>query len=1287
MISPSRSIHRRHTFALLLVGLWNFTCLAVKSAPVINEIMYRVDALTLPENTQLEFVELHNPDPLVSQNLSGWKFISGIRFTFPADTVIPPGGYLIVAADKDALLAEHPDLEPERIVGNWAGKLSNSGETIELVNASDETVSQVRYRDRGTEWAKRIRGEDDLGFQGWRWLAEQDGSGKSLELVNAALPIDFGYNWSPSLESGGTPGRQNSVVNDDAAPLIRKVTHVPAIPRASEAVTVTARVVDETVPTMAVNLRWRLDGQPVFESTAMSDSGEHSDGAAGDGVYGAAIAPQSDDTIVEYYVEAVDETGQIRTWPAPTASGSQETNALYQVDSSFDPASLSDRHPLYRMILTESERQELADISANQPLTNAQLNATFISADVSGIRIRHNCGVRMRGNGSRFDEVKSYKIQFTRSWKGYSQINLNGKATWTQVLGSVLIQQMGGLAPDEQRIELLVNGQDLSGGRANDETYGSYAQVEPRNSDLTENHFPADPDGNLYRIEDDLVYKGPDPADYMDFRKQTNASEADWSDLEQLTRALSVAGDEEYAEAIHAIVDVENWLRYLAINMILANGESSLAKGADEDFLFYRGKEDARFKAIFWDLDSVLEDTEGIGIFGVEIEPLIERFIQHPPFLQRYYQIVLEILETGFSKGEFEKTVDEICRGWLPLDHIAELKSFGELRRTDVRNLIPSEVQYERPAVAAATFTRTPVGPVQINEILASNQSAKPVGDTFPDAIELYNDSNEPVDLGGMRLTDQPDVPFKYIFPQGTVIPAEGYLTVYADNGTHPGGIFTQFGLSARGESLSLFDASDNLLDQVVFGPQITDLSIGRLPASDTWTLTVPTLGAPNEASPLGDGSEVVVNEWMARSGFRTGDDFVELFNRDSLPVDMSGFGLTDEPADAHRHQLPPLSFIDGLGFLAFEADGNPERGPDHLSFSISSQREWIGLFDSDRNRIDLQLGTYLATDISQGRNPDGTATISRLAIPTPGAPNVITESIQQQLDHLRITRIHYHPIENSPFEFLEIQNIGSDPVNLGGIRLAGDIQFTFPDLTLLGGGKALVVENLLAFGDSIIPVAGQFQGRLSNSGREISLLLPDSDTAILRFEYLDTWYPETDGLGSGLEAVNPFAAPQAWNLREQWQPVPVGPYSGTLTYASWAAVNGIVDPFSDDDHDEMTAFYEYALGLSPTAPPPADEPDAVLGFLSEDAADSLAIFDLPDPVRPDVWYRVQYTNDLPADEWTTILEKRGLAPWSGSAGLEETMIGTNRRQLNVLLPNPEEARGFVRLCVELIVD
>ncbi len=264
---------------------------------VINEIMYSLprDGILDPEATDEEFIELHNRG-FAPVNVEGWALNDGVDYRLP-DVTIPVGGFLVVAADIEAFQAKYPSVQ--NVVGGWTGTLSNNGETIQLVDRAGLPVDRVHYADEG-DWGTRTPGPVDRGHTGWIWTAGHDGGGKSLELINPAMPNDSGQNWSESLPINGTPGAPNSIAQDNIAPLISDVIHSPAVPRSDETVTVTARILDEQIRLGSAELVWRVDGPAAFTTSAMFDDGQHGDGRAGDGLFAAQIPSQPDGTVVEF---------------------------------------------------------------------------------------------------------------------------------------------------------------------------------------------------------------------------------------------------------------------------------------------------------------------------------------------------------------------------------------------------------------------------------------------------------------------------------------------------------------------------------------------------------------------------------------------------------------------------------------------------------------------------------------------------------------------------------------------------------------------------------------------------------------------------------------------------------------------------------------------------------------------------------------------------------------------------------------------------------------------------
>jgi hypothetical protein len=143
-----------------------------------------------------------------------------------------------------------------------------------------------------------------------------------------------------------------------------------------------------------------------------------------------------------------------------------------------------------------------------------------------------------------------------------------------------------------------------------------------------------------------------------------------------------------------------------------------------------------------------------------------------------------------------------------------------------------------------------------INELMADNETTAtdPDGE-YDDWIELYNNAAEPLDLSGYFLTDDASNLTKWQIPAGTVIEAEGYLIIWADEDGEQEGLHANFKLSASGEDLILLNPDGNILDQVAFGEQVVDMGYARKPnGTGGFVAQAPTFNANNDnASGLAD--------------------------------------------------------------------------------------------------------------------------------------------------------------------------------------------------------------------------------------------------------------------------------------------------------------------------------------------------------------------------------------------------------------------------------------------------
>ncbi len=1061
---------------------WSYSLNTNSAGIVISEIMHHPST----HNVLEEYIELFNTTA-GGVDLDGWRLGAGVSFTF-SNASIAAGGYLIVAADKTAFTNKYPTVT--NVVGNWTGSLKNSGEEVRLDDAGGNRVDSVSYATEG-DWARRQRGVLDLSYRGWVWYQPHDGLGASLEVVNPNVANDSGQNWAASFTTNGTPGRINSVDTNNVAPLILGVTHFPVVPKSTDPVTITARPLDELAGGVAVSLRWRVDSAapPAFTTNAMHDDGMNGDAVAGDGLWSHQIPAQANNAVIEFYVSATDSGGRARTWPGPALASAdggagpvgQVVNALFQIDNTvYSP---TNAQPLYKMIMTANEEAELQNLAclggSIHPSSDAEMNGTFVSVDGGGTELRYLMGFRRRGHGSRCTDPRNYHLNFRSDepWKGVSALNLNTVSVHAQHLGSVLARKAGVTGADTIAVQVRVNNANRA--TSGSPMFGSYAANEMQNSEFAQNHFPNDPDGNVYRAIRDLNgnfdYRGEGTNAYRTtYYKESNASVDEWADLIGMLRVMGTGNITPFTAAnARAVVNVEQWMRHLALMNLLGNQESGLNTGYNDDYFMYAGVNDPRFVLTFYDLDSILGEGGALpsnsGLFTSTNAngsgPAFARFLNEPEFTPIYYQALYDMLQTTFAPSSFNATVDQTLGGYVTVGTLNSIKNYMAARRAFVLSQLPAFTVSNAPTatltgaprsptpVDSATLTvggatvvayrfslnggayeaETPVGTpislsglpggtntvaviakgandvwqsalnatrlswvvnnawpaVRLNEVLARNVAALNHHGTFPDIVELYNEGAATIDLGGLRLSNNRDVPGKFTFPYGTTLAPGSNLVVFANAVDGTPGFHLGFNLDADGDSVRLFAAATNggvELDSVQFGRQLADFSIARLGNDGDWKLAQPSFGAANIAQTLGGQGSLRVNELLAVS--QSQEDFVELYNPGALPVALGGLSLTDNLIGwPGRNVIEPLAFIAGNEFRAFIANGNGNGG-DHLNFSLGLEQGEVGLFDASLAAIDCVIYGPQRPDVAQGRCPNGGYSWATLGTATPGAPN-----------------------------------------------------------------------------------------------------------------------------------------------------------------------------------------------------------------------------------------------------------------------------------------------------------
>ncbi|UPT65394.1 MAG: lamin tail domain-containing protein [Sphingobacteriales bacterium JAD_PAG50586_3] len=167
---------------------------------VINEIHYNPAEASGSPDAQYEFIELYNAEP-VAFDLEGYTFSQGVDFTFPANSIINPGQYIIVAINAPTYSGQGYD------VYQWnSGDLDNGGETIEFKTVNDDLVDIVTY--------------DELT----PWPTGANNAGPSLELIDEPLNNAVPQNWRANGPKNGTPGQENTPLSVNENSLTKFIT-------------------------------------------------------------------------------------------------------------------------------------------------------------------------------------------------------------------------------------------------------------------------------------------------------------------------------------------------------------------------------------------------------------------------------------------------------------------------------------------------------------------------------------------------------------------------------------------------------------------------------------------------------------------------------------------------------------------------------------------------------------------------------------------------------------------------------------------------------------------------------------------------------------------------------------------------------------------------------------------------------------------------------------------------------------------------------------------------------
>ncbi len=462
------------------------------------------------------------------------------------------------------------------------------------------------------------------------------------------------------------------------------------------------------------------------------------------------------------------------------------------------------------------------------------------------------------------------------------------------------------------------------------------------------------------------------------------------------------------------------------------------------------------------------------------------------------------------------------------------------------------------------------------------NPADAPVNQGFSNSdfefIELRNTGISTLDLTDVLISG--GIEFDFTGSDVTTLDAGEFVVVVGDAaafdlryetaGINVAGVFGS-SLSNGGEDITLSFGADTIIQQFDYDddgdwPERADGSGFSLEIKDTsldysdgdsWRSSREYHGTPGF---IGSGpiDSIVINEVLTHTDLPLTDS-IELFNPTGLPIDLSGWVLSDSDEEYEKFEFPDGFVIPAGGYAVLtEADFNS--GGSLIDFALSSAKgDEVWLMERDgsgviTNYVDhVRFGGALNGE-SFGRWPNGIGDLYPMVSRTFGGVNS-----GPRVGPLIISEVHFHPatptagelaalpgVTAEDFEFIEIANPTGAAVDLENWRVRGGIDFDFAAGTVIEPNGVLVlvdfdptdVANNTLLGlfrsryeiDGSVELVGGFSGKLDNEGESVRLERPDSPPAddpdfiphvledAFRYNQVAPWPTNNSGTGNSLQ-------------------------------------------------------------------------------------------------------------------------------------------------------------------------
>jgi hypothetical protein len=297
-------------------------------------------------------------------------------------------------------------------------------------------------------------------------------------------------------------------------------------------------------------------------------------------------------------------------------------------------------------------------------------------------QVLSNLAIRYKGNSSfnasRGGLKRPLKLDFNRGHKGRAFFglkklslnnNFNDATQLREVLAYEAYRETGLPTPRTAfaRVYLTLTG------RLTNQCLGLYTLVEAVDEDFLKAHFETKK-GLLLKPERlrTLEYLGENWQAYTNrYDPKTTVQAADAQRFIALTRLIARANDTELERELPARLDLDRFLRYVAVTAVLANYDSFVGNG--HNYYFFQPSGEAKATFIPWDLNEAFGGHPMVGSRAVQAElsvlrpqagpnRLIEQVLANPTWAAAYRREVAAALSSACSPARLRANAERIAR-------------------------------------------------------------------------------------------------------------------------------------------------------------------------------------------------------------------------------------------------------------------------------------------------------------------------------------------------------------------------------------------------------------------------------------------------------------------------------------------------------------------------------------------------------------------------------------------------------------------------------------------------